>query len=96
VNRFTVSTRFRRALPGIAKLSTYASSMLLLGIASLIIIPEMISVEGGRAWGSIAVGQAWGGVGAIIIAYGWHVSGPALVAQGDASSRRRDSWTHSS
>lgn len=42
-------------------LSTYACSMLLLGIASL-----------------------------IIVAYGWHVSGPALVAQSDASSRRQE------
>lgn len=90
VRSMSLSTTSRRALPGVLKLSGYASSMLLLGIASLVIVPEMIKVEGAQAWGSIALGQAWGAVGAVVIAYGWQISGPALVAQGDPISRRRE------
>lgn len=85
-----VARRARQALSGFAKLAGYATSMVLLAGASLVVIPEMIVVDGKVAWGSIALGQAVGTVSAVIVAYGWQLSGPALVAQGDDSSRRRE------
>lgn len=64
--------------------------MLFLAIASLVIIPEMIVADGREAWGSIALGQAIGAISAVVIAYGWQITGPVLVAQGDSASRRRE------
>lgn len=64
--------------------------MVVLAIASLVIIPEMIAVDGREAWGSIALGQAIGATAAVVIAYGWQITGPVLVAQGDPASRRRE------
>ncbi len=75
-------------MSGIAKLGGYGMSMLVLAIASLVIIPEMIAVEGREAWGSIALGQAIGAIAAVVVAYGWQITGPVLVAQGNATSRR--------
>jgi hypothetical protein len=47
----------------------------------------MIKVSGGDASAAIATGQA---VGAVLIAYGWIVSGPAAVARADAVGRRTE------
>ncbi|MBC7632276.1 hypothetical protein [Aeromicrobium sp.] len=68
----------------------YGLSMLILAAASLLAIPAMIRADGQQAWGAIAIGQTVGAVGAVLVAYGWMMSGPARVARGDASSRRRD------
>ena len=53
-------------------------------------IPTMIKVSGGDASAAIATGQAVGAVGAVLIAYGWIVSGPAAVARVDAVGRRTE------
>ena len=61
--------------------------MVLLAISSLIAIPSMVHASGAHAWGAIAVGQSIGGVAAVIIAYGWGLSGPAAIARADRRGR---------
>ncbi len=78
-----------RGLSGVNKAVGYGSSMLLLALASLAAIPAMIHASGDRAWGSIATGQAVGAVAAVVVAFGWQLSGPAEIARGSAQSRRR-------
>lgn len=78
----------RRAMSMLNKLAGYGLSMLLLAVASLIAIPAMILASGNPAWGAIALGQGVGGVGSVLIGYGWWMSGPADIATGDATSRR--------
>jgi len=53
-------------------------------VATPTMIPTMIKVDGGDASAASATGQAVGAVGAVLIAYGWIVSGPAAVARADA------------
>lgn len=61
--------------------------MVLLAIASLAAIPAMVSASGATAWGAIALGQSIGSIAAVIIAYGWGLSGPAIIARADESGR---------
>lgn len=68
----------------------YGISMAILAIVSLLSIPAMISASGPGAWGMIAAGQSIGGVGAVVIAYGWGLSGPAVIAQADPATRLRE------
>lgn len=75
---------------GLNKTFGYGLSMLLLAVASLLAIPAMIRADGQQAWGAIAIGQTVGAVGAVIVGYGWQMSGPARIARGDASTRRRE------
>ena len=73
-----------------SKLFGYGLSMLLLAVASLVVIPEMIAVSGRQGWGSIALGQGIGTIAAVVMAYGWQLSGPTLIVRGDDRSRRRE------
>ncbi|TFC94235.1 MULTISPECIES: hypothetical protein [Cryobacterium] len=65
----------------------YSISMVLLAVVSLAVIPSMVTASGAAAWGMIAAGQSIGGVGAVVVAYGWGLSGPASVARADAQMR---------
>lgn len=49
------------------------------GLVTLLTIPTVIRTAGPSAWTAIALGQAIGGVGMTIVAFGWAVSGPADV-----------------
>lgn len=77
-------------LGAFGRLGGYATSMLLLAATSLLLIPALVAREGGAGWGGIAFGQAVGSIGAVVVAYGWQVSGPALVATADPARRRRE------
>ena len=70
----------------------FGLGMALLAVATLLAIPTMIKVSGADAWAAIATGQAVGSVGAVLIAYGWVVSGPAAIATADATGRRTEYW----
>jgi O-antigen/teichoic acid export membrane protein len=70
----------------------FGLGMALLAVATLLAIPTMIKVSGADAWAAIATGQAVGSVGAVLIAYGWIMSGPAAVATADAVGRRTEYW----
>jgi len=65
----------------------FALSMLLLAVASLVVIPAMVHASGADAWGVIAAGQSIGAVAAVVIAFGWGMSGPARIARADEAGR---------
>lgn len=82
--------RFTRARAGLSKITGYAISMVVLAVVSLVAIPSMVTASGASAWGMIAAGQSIGGVAAVVIAYGWGVSGPAAIARGAGAGRLRE------
>lgn len=65
-------------------------SMLFLAIASLIAIPAMVNASGARAWGMVAAGQAIGAIAAVVVSYGWGLSGPAIIAKASPGERARE------
>ncbi|MBK5249136.1 MAG: hypothetical protein JJE50_06830 [Actinomycetales bacterium] len=77
----------RVATTGLSQMFGFGLSMALLAVVSLLAIPAMVAASGPRAWASIATGQAVGAVAAVVIAYGWVVTGPARIARGDSSNR---------
>lgn len=80
----------RSARAGMVKVFGFGLSMLFLAIASLATIPAMVAASGPAAWGMIAAGQAIGSIAAVGIAYGWELSGPAVIARADAEGRLRE------
>ncbi len=79
-----------RGLSGVKKAAGYALSMAVLALAALAVIPSMIHASGEAAWGSIALGQSIGAVAAVLVGYGWMLSGPAAIARADTASRWRE------
>jgi hypothetical protein len=75
--------RLAGAASGVNKIAGYGASMVALAIASLAIIPAMIGADGPRAWAAIAVGQSIGGIAAVALAYGWGLTGPAVIARAE-------------
>jgi hypothetical protein len=53
----------------------------LLAIASIASIPAMVSASGPGSWGAIALGQGVGGIAALVVGYGWAVTGPSTIAR---------------
>lgn len=76
-----------RALSGLTRLVGFGLSMVLLALASLVLIPVMIRSAGEAGWGAIALGQGIGGLGAVLVSYGWAMSGPTEIARGDDTTR---------
>lgn len=72
---------------GLNKIFGFGLSMLLLAVASLAAIPAMVAASGPHAWGMIAAGQSIGAVAAVVVAYGWGMSGPAKIARADFDGR---------
>lgn len=58
------------------------------GLLTLISIPALIHVIGAEAWSRVVVGQAVGSIGAVIVLFGWSITGPALVAQQTSDDAR--------
>lgn len=79
--------RFTGAALVLNKFTGFALSMLLLAVASLVVIPAMVYASGAEAWGVIAAGQSIGAVAAVLVAFGWGMSGPARVARADEIGR---------
>jgi O-antigen/teichoic acid export membrane protein len=71
----------------LSRLVGFGLSMVLLALASLILIPVMIRSSGEAGWGAIALGQGIGGLGAVLVSYGWAMSGPTEIARGDDATR---------
>ncbi len=71
----------RAATAGLSRMFGFGLSMALLAVVSLMVIPAMVAASGPRAWAAIATGQAVGAVAAVVIAYGWVVTGPARIAR---------------
>lgn len=89
-SRRQVAALLRRGLAGVSRAAAYSLSMGLLAVAALVAIPAMIRADGTAAWGAIAVGQSIGAVAAVVISFGWGISGPVRIARGDAFHRRRE------
>lgn len=68
----------------------FGLSMALLVLVSLVMIPVMVRASGDVAWGAIALGQAVGTIGAVVLAFGWALSGPAKIARQDPQGRRQE------
>lgn len=68
----------------------YGLSMIMLALASLMVIPALIRASGDTAYGALSAGQVIGSVGAVVIGYGWGMSGPAIIARADADGRRAE------
>lgn len=58
-------------------------------LTNVISIPILIAAVGADRWSGIAVGQAVGAVGTLLVQCGWAVTGPAEVAMADAPTRGR-------
>lgn len=83
----------RRRLASVTlALSAYTLSIVLLASVSLLLIPAMIRASGVAAWADIAVGQAIGALAAIVVSFGWALSGPAAIASGSDGVRRGVFW----
>ena len=71
----------------IVSLLGYALNTVVLGIASLLLIPALITTTGVGPWASIAVGQSLGGLAGIVVGFGWGIVGPGYVANAGAEER---------
>ncbi|WIB60766.1 hypothetical protein DEJ13_02740 [Curtobacterium sp. MCLR17_007] len=54
---------------------------------TLVSIPILIGAVGAGSWASLAVAQAVGTAGAIIVGFGWGITGPTAVASATPASR---------
>ncbi|OBA86174.1 hypothetical protein A5662_03170 [Mycobacteriaceae bacterium 1482268.1] len=68
----------------------FGLSVLVLAVASIVAIPAMVRAGGEVAWGAIVLGQSIGAIGAVIVGYGWGLTGPARIAGSDATRRRAE------
>jgi hypothetical protein len=71
------------------RLGGFTSVVAVNGVISVITIPLLVKGAGLPAWGSIATGQAAGGIAAGVVAWGWGVIGPAEIASRDGAARWR-------
>lgn len=67
----------------------FGASMALLAVASLMMIPAMVRASGAVAWGAVALGQAIGSIGSVVVGFGWNMAGPAQIAGADPTDARR-------
>lgn len=74
----------------VGRFAGFGLSTAFLAVASLAATPAMVAASGPAAWGAIALGQAVGAVACVVVGYGWPLSGPATIAQGDPSVQRRE------
>lgn len=78
-----------RGRRGIARLFGFGLSMIVLAVVTFAAIPAMVAADGAVAWGAIALGQSIGTIGAVLVNYGWPLSGPVAISGGNATIRRR-------
>jgi len=79
-----------RARYGFMQLLGFGLSVVLLALVALAAIPAMVSASGQAAWGAIVLGQSIGGIGAVVVGYGWGLFGPARVAAAAPTVRRTE------
>jgi hypothetical protein len=58
----------------------FGASMVLNGVMSLITIPIVTGIAGADHWASMATGQAIGASFAVVVIFGWGLTGPVTVA----------------
>ena len=74
------SERGVRARKALARVGGFAASTLFATIVNATAIPVLIATEGADAWSNLAIAQSVGTVFAVVVAFGWGVTGPASVA----------------
>lgn len=73
---------YRRVVPrALHRLGGFGSSIVLMAVINVSVIPIVISLAGATVWGGIAVAQSIAAFGAIIVAFGWGTTGPSDVAR---------------
>lgn len=65
---------------GARRLSGFAFNQILLGAASLVLMPAVIGAAGLEIWSSIVLAQALAAIAATVVGCGYGVNGPAIVA----------------
>lgn len=70
-----------------ATVGLFGVSMALNGAISLITIPIVTGIAGAEHWASMATGQAIGASFAVIVIFGWGLTGPVTVAVTSATAR---------
>lgn len=80
----------RRTGVGLSRVGGYGLSVVALAVAALSAIPAMIHADGTLAWAAIAVGQSVGGIAAVVIGYGWGMTGPARIAAARPGAQRAE------
>ena len=65
----------------------YGATVVLNGIISLITIPIVIAVAGADPWASMATGQSIGNSIAVLVVFGWGLTGPATIAMTSVERR---------
>jgi hypothetical protein len=65
----------------------FGASMVLNGAMSLITIPIVTGIAGATHWASMATGQAIGASFAVIVIFGWGLTGPVTVASTPVAGR---------
>src|SRR3712207_2103483 len=79
----TLAPSFTRRLAGFAGLP------LLSFLAPLLLLPIIARRGGVDGWAAVVIGQAVGGLAAVLVLYGWNLAGPVRVASADLEERRR-------
>ncbi len=64
----------------ISSIAGYALSVTLSAAVTLAAIPIIIGAAGSTAWSSLALAQAVGSAAAIVVGFGWGITGPTEVA----------------
>jgi O-antigen/teichoic acid export membrane protein len=67
----------------------YGLSVFISAVVTLLSIPVVIAHSGSTAWASIALGQAIGTGCAVLVGFGWGITGPTQVAIADKAGRAR-------
>lgn len=75
---------------GVRAVVGFGLSMAVLAAVSLLLIPAIIRTGGQEAWGTVALGQSVGMVAAVVIYFGWGISGPMTVARASKAQRWRE------
>lgn len=68
-------------------LAGYGLSVGLSAIVTLLSIPVVIAAVGAGAWASLALAQAVGSAAAIVIGFGWGITGPTEIASAEPRDR---------
>lgn len=76
----TVAGKDNRARRVLARVGGFAASTLFATVVNATAIPVLIAKAGADDWSNLAIGQAVGTVFAVVVAFGWGVTGPASVA----------------
>jgi O-antigen/teichoic acid export membrane protein len=69
------------------RLLSFVASVGLITLVGLIAIPALIATVGAQTWGSLSVLQVLGGIFGVLVAFGWGVTGPSMIAAAPPTER---------